>query len=119
MVDRVAAKRAALLREELTRSVQIILSQMQPRQVLLFGSLATGRVDEWSDLGLVIVAETTLPFYDRIKDIIKQVRPKAGMDILVYAPQEWDQLVKESAFVREEVIGKGKVLYERPNSSLA
>lgn len=119
MVDRVVAKRAALLREELTRSVRIILSQMQPRLVLLFGSLATGRVGEWSDLDLVIVAETTLPFYDRIKDVIRQVRPKVGMDILVYTPQEWDLLAKESAFVREEIIGKGRVLYERPDCSLA
>jgi hypothetical protein len=52
------------------------------------GPLATGHVGEWSDLGLVVIANTDLPFYERIKQVLQSVRLQAGMDIFVYTPAE-------------------------------
>lgn len=118
-VHRTARDRAVLLGEELARFTQVVLAHIRPQRVLLFGSLAAGDIDEWSDLDLVVVAETDLPFYDRIAHVIRLVRPKVGMDILVYTPQEWDKLTRESAFIREEIVGKGRVVYERPSNPMA
>ena len=41
------------------------------------------------------------------------LRPRVGVDILVYTPAEFERLSHERAFVRNEIVGKGKVLYEQ------
>ncbi|HHV61402.1 MAG TPA: type II toxin-antitoxin system MqsA family antitoxin [Firmicutes bacterium] len=114
-----AEERVRFLRDELMRFIREIVNRMHPRKVMLFGSLAAGKVQEWSDLDLVVIANTTLPFLDRIKEIMRQFHPKVGMDILVYTPEEWETLVRERPFIREEILGKGKIVYERPDDSLA
>jgi hypothetical protein len=35
------------------------------------------------------------------------------VDVLVYTPDEFERLSRERAFVREEIVGKGKVICER------
>lgn len=114
-----AKERAGLLQDELVRFVGVILQQMRPRQILLFGSVARGEIHEWSDLDLVVVAESGLPFLDRTKEVIKRVRPKVGMDVLVYTPQEWEQLLRDSPFVREEIAGKARVVYDGSSGPVA
>lgn len=113
MTTGTAAAREKLLRQELERFINVVTQQMQPECIILFGSLATGQVGEWSDLDLVVVAETDLPFYERIKQVLQLVRPKAGMDILVYTPDEWADMTSQRLFVKGEILAKGKVVYER------
>ena len=38
------------------------------RKAIVFGSVARGEADEWSDLDLVIVADTHRPFLERYLD---------------------------------------------------
>jgi hypothetical protein len=41
-------------------------------------------------------------------------RARVGVDFLVYTPKEFAQMIAENnPFIVEEVIRKGKVLYER------
>ncbi len=91
---------------------------MHPEHIILFGSLATGHVDAWSDLDLVIVAETDLGFYERIKQVLHSVRPQVGMDILVYTPTEWQEMTRQRSFIQEEVLNKGRVVYARAHRTL-
>jgi hypothetical protein len=35
-----------------------------------------------------------------------------GIDILVYTPEEFDQMAKERLFFRQEIVEKARVLYE-------
>jgi hypothetical protein len=70
-------------------------------------------VEEWSDLDLVIIKDTQAPFLDRTRQILALLRPRVGVDILVYTPQEFQQLSQERPFVRQEIIQKGQVIYER------
>lgn len=113
MTTEAAAARARLLRQDLARFIEIATQQMQPERIILFGSLATGEVDEWSDLDLVVIAETALPFYERMKHILRHVRPQAGMDVLVYTPAEWAEMARQRSFIQEEILSKGQVVYAR------
>ncbi len=106
-------KRRKLLQEELARYLPILIEQYQPERILLFGSLAGENTDEWSDLDLVIVKETERRFLDRIREVMELLKPQVGVDILVYTPEEFEQLRRERSFVRDEILAKGKVLYER------
>jgi hypothetical protein len=61
----------------------------------------------------VIVKETTAPFLDRTRQVLELLKPRVGADVLVYTPQEFDRLCRERAFLRQEILAKGKVIYER------
>ncbi len=81
--------------------------------MILFGTLAQGELHEWSDIDLVVVEETDLPFYQRLRKIRELIQPQVGLDIVVYTPEEFDQLQANSPFFREEIIAKGKIIYEQ------
>jgi predicted nucleotidyltransferase len=80
--------------------------------VILFGTLAGGHVHEWSDIDLVVVEKTVLPFFQRLRKVRKLLRPKVGIDVMVYTPEEFDQLCEDRPFFREEIVAKGEVIYE-------
>lgn len=105
--------RRALLDKELQRYLLLLQQHYYPEKVILFGSAATDQTGEWSDLDLVIVKQTDRGFLDRTKDVMRLLRPQIGVDILVYTPDEFDDLCRERPFFQNEIIAKGKVLYER------
>lgn len=105
-------KRKKRLEKELARIVSLLASKYQPQKIILFGSLANGNVKEWSDLDLAIIKETNKKFIKRLKEVVLLTDPEVGTDFLVYTPKEFSQMAKENYFVKEEIIGKGKILYE-------
>ena len=110
---RYSAERKRLLDQEMNRCVRMLTEHGSPEKVILFGTLAKGEVHEWSDIDLVVVERTQLPFFQRIRKVRKLLQPKVGMDIMVYTPEEFDQLCADRSFFREEIIGKGEIVYER------
>jgi predicted nucleotidyltransferase len=106
-------ERKQLLEQELSRYLSLLTEHGDPEQVIVFGSLATGDVRAWSDIDLVIVERTDLPFLQRLRQVRRLIRPKVGTDILVYTPEEFEQLRRERPFFREEILAKGMVVYER------
>lgn len=105
--------RQALLEKELARYVRLLREYYAPERIILFGSLVAGEIETWSDIDLLIVKETERKFLDRAREVLTLLRPRVGVDILVYTPEEFAQLAQRRAFVRDEIVGKGKVLYER------
>ena len=45
--------------------------------------------------------------------MLRLLRPRVGLDVLVYTPEEFEQLCRERAFFQHEIVQKGQVLYER------
>ncbi len=107
--------RRALLERELDRWLPLLVAHERPDKIILFGSYCAGQIGEWSDLDLVIIKETQAPFLDRTRQVLELLKPQVGVDVLVYTPKEFEQLSQERAFVRQEIVAKGKVLYERSN----
>ncbi len=111
--------RLELLEAELERFVEVAAEEFGAERIILFGSLARAlesgeeALDEWSDLDLVVVAETEQSFYERIKRLMRRVRPRVGADVLVYTPSEWERMKSERRFIKREVLEKGRVVYER------
>ncbi|MCC6299555.1 MAG: nucleotidyltransferase domain-containing protein [Anaerolineales bacterium] len=79
----------------------------------MFGSFAEKNLTEWSDIDLVVVQQTSLPFYRRIKRALQVIRPKVGVDLFIYTPEEFSKLSRERRFFQDEILDKGKVLYVR------
>jgi len=93
---------------------EILIREYQPEKLILFGSVAQGDIHEWSDLDLVVIKKTEQPLLERIEEVLRLIRPKVGLDVLVYTPEEVEDLVDERrVFVLDEIIYKGAVAYER------
>ena len=105
--------RRRMLQRELERWLPLLIENLQPEKILLFGSMANKRLNEWSDIDLVIVSQTSLPFYRRIQKVLQLLHPKVGVDLLIYTPEEFSRLSRERRFFRDEILGQGKVLYAR------
>lgn len=107
-------KRHAQLAQALDRILDILITQYQPDKIILFGSTVTGNVGEWSDLDLVIIKETPKPFIQRLKEVALLCLVPVSVDYLVYTPDEFEKMIAEgNYFIVNEVLKKGKVLYER------
>jgi predicted nucleotidyltransferase len=105
-----------LLDAELKRFIEVASEELDAEKVIIFGSFARGRAEgihEWTDLDLVVATETSLPFPQRIKRLLEVVRPKVGADVFVYTPDEWEFMKSQRPFIKEEVLKKGRVVYER------
>ena len=113
MPSQAKASRRKTLESELERIREY--AQMEPsiRQILVFGSYATGEVHEWSDLDLVIIQETEAPFLDRSMSLVRAIRPRVGIQFLVYTSGEARELIQRP-FFRHEILTKGKVLPMHP-----
>ncbi len=110
-------ERQRKLAQALQQILQTLTVQYQPDKVILFGSMVNARVGEWSDIDLVIVKDTPRPFLQRIKQVALLCRASVGVDFLVYTPSEFAQMVAEkNPFILNEVIRKGKILYERQSA---
>ena len=107
------ATRRRLLERELKRWLPLLIAHERPEKIIVFGSYCTDQVGEWSDLDMVIVKETQAPFLDRTRQVLELLKPQVGVDVLVYTPREFEQLSQERAFVRQEIVTKGRVVYER------
>lgn len=101
------------LRSELDRILDTLRIKYSPETIILFGSLADGSVKETSDIDLVIIKETKKRFIDRIGEVIKICKPTVAVDFIVYTPAEFNNLKDRGKFIKEEIIEKGKVVYEK------
>ena len=102
-------KRALFLERELRRMVHR-LRQLGAVKVILFGSYARGRVDPLTDLDLIVVLESDLPYLERTAGVYRWVAPRVAADILVYTPEEWANM-QGRPFV-QRALTEGRVVYE-------
>jgi len=84
--------------------------KMGARKVILFGSLANGIPVFSSDLDLIIIFDSDLDFLNRTAAVYNKLKPRVGVDLLVYTPEEMRKM-KTNPFL-QRVIKKGRVLYE-------
>ncbi len=107
-------KRHTVLLKALDAILEKLINEYHSDKIILFGSLATGNVTEWSDIDLAIIKKTSKPFVDRSVEAALLCLVPVGVDYLVYTPNEFSQLITtKNPFIIEEIVNKGKVLYER------
>lgn len=105
-------------RQELLKALQnmlpTIITHYDPEKIVLFGSLATGKVHEASDIDLMIIKHTDKRPIDRRMEVMRMARPRLATDFFVYTPEEVAHGGKtKQAFFLDEILAKGQVLYEK------
>jgi predicted nucleotidyltransferase len=96
-------------REELARLVKAAAGAGVER-VVLFGSTARDEAGLASDLDLLIVWDTDLPFLERTAALYRALRPQVAVDLLVYTPEEMEQMADRP--IMRQIEREGRVLYE-------
>ena len=92
-------ERKAQLDTALTQVMRTLLTQYHPEKVILFGSLASGEVEEWSDIDLLIIKETPLTFLQRGVEVALLCYTGVGVDFFVYTPTEFEQMIASQNFL--------------------
>ncbi len=104
---------------ELDRLVGLLVENVNPRMVILFGSQAGGETTEHSDLDLMIIEDERSLVGDQgklkhiaaIYRLLRVVRiPK---DILVYSVEKFEEWQGSLNHVIGRASREGRVLYER------
>ena len=98
--------------------VQAIVDEVDPEQVILFGSRGRGDKRQDSDVDLVVVeAEPFGPKRSRHKEMVKLYHAVAGFpvaaDVLVYSHDDVDYWRDSLNHVLARALREGRVLYER------
>lgn len=94
--------------------IQQIIDQCHPQRVVLFGSHAYGRVSRDSDVDLLVVMQSRKRSVERTVEVTKSLRfYPFPMDILVRTPREIRKRLRMGDSFYEEILERGKVLYER------
>ena len=99
-------------------AVRQILQRHSPlfRRAYIFGSVATGEGDEHSDVDLIVVRETKLPFFDRVREVFEMVLALAPVDMLIYTEEEIKLLLEEPGrYFLKDIVATG-VLVEGTQS---
>lgn len=98
------------LERELER-MTALFPVMGVKKAILFGSLARGDVTESSDIDLVIIKDSCKGFLDRVEEALVILDPRVALDVLVYTPKEFQELVENTPFF-QRVVREGRVVYE-------
>lgn len=83
----------------------------EPERVILFGSHARG--EPAADIDVIIIKDTAERFLDRLKQVYERWTLPVAVDILVYTPAEWDQMVTEERGFIMRIVREGREIYAR------
>lgn len=98
---------------EIKRIVEQIIKFYKPEKIILFGSLAEGRIGEGTDIDLFIIKDD-IPDYgvDRIRQLDKMIRYRLATDFIVYRPVEVQRRLELGDPFIKNIFEDGKVLYD-------
>jgi len=91
--------------------VSEVVRKLNPDLVILFGSFATGDINEGSDIDILVVANFKEDFLDRIRTLMDMNTFKIPIEPVGYTPEEFQEMKRKKNTFVLEVVEKGKVLY--------
>jgi predicted nucleotidyltransferase len=100
--------------KSLRPAIQRIVDELNPEKIILFGSYAYGKPTPHSDVDLLIILKTNASLKERSWKVSRLLLPRPfPVDILVKTPREVEKALKSGDFFLQEILARGKVLYER------
>ena len=114
-----------------TKYIQEIVDKFKsidPHLIMLFGSYAYGTPDEDSDVDILLVTnddfmpetfDERLEYRLAIKKMIRETVKKIPVDLLIYSRPMFQKFRELNSSFSQEILTKGKKLYESNNPRLA
>ena len=104
-----------LTQAEIDAELASLVEMLKPyaaQRIILHGSLARGDWSRASDIDLIIVKDTDLPFTKRISEVIGLCDTTLSVEPLIYTPEELAAMLAAGSSFLEKALRQGKVLYE-------
>jgi predicted nucleotidyltransferase len=95
-----------------------VAERFRPEKIILFGSYAYGQPHADSDVDILIIMPARNELDQAVK-ICLAVDYHFPLDLLVRTPQNLGRRLAEGDSFLQEVLDRGKVLYEKTNGRLA
>ena len=99
--------------ERIARYKQKVVHELNPKRIILFGSLARGDFNEGSDVDLVVIGDWQQDFLDRIKVLLDLNEFGLPLEPVGYTEDEFATMSNQGNRFITEVISTGKVIYSR------
>lgn len=104
-------------RSDIRKFSDAVAREFRPEKIILFGSYAYGKPDEDSDVDLLVIMPRARKRGERMSVKIRHaVRRNFPLDLLVQTGAEVSKRIKWGDFFLQEVMKRGKVLYETPHA---
>ena len=109
---RVDISRSEEIFERIEKYKDLVVKELRPEVVVLFGSFAKRDINEGSDVDIMVIADFKEGFLDRVKlllDLNDEMR--LPLEPVGYTSKEFQRMLEEgNPFIRE-VFVSGKILY--------
>ena len=104
-------------KEELNEIRDVILSEIEPFQIVLFGSYATGKQNEDSDIDLMILIKEEITRKEKLNILFniekRFLKLKYDIDIILKNWNEFNKYKKYIGTVNYDVSREGKILWTK------
>jgi predicted nucleotidyltransferase len=95
-----------------------IIQRFHPDKIILYGSYGYGNPGQDSDVDILVVLPFEVRCAQKAAEILIQTDPHFPVDLLARTPQQVEERVALGDFFIKEIVEKGKVIYEAPNSRM-
>ncbi|MDI6735487.1 MAG: nucleotidyltransferase domain-containing protein [bacterium] len=103
--------------DRFNKEIQGIVEQLiriyKPEKIILFGSLAKGKMKEGTDIDFFIIKKDAPELgIDRIRQLDALIKYRLATDFIVYKPEEVKERLKIGDPFIKSILKEGKVLYD-------
>lgn len=95
-----------------------IATEFKPQRIILFGSYAYGKPTQDSDVDLLVLMPFKGNGLSKALQMLTKLKPKFSVDLLVRTPKDLEMRLRNNDWFLQEVLNRGRVLYESPNSRM-
>jgi len=95
--------------------VEVLKTNYKPKKIILFGSCVRGKVNKNSDIDMLIIKDTKAKYGERwfeVGKLVRHLKKPLPFEPFTLTPQELKRHLSRNLFL-QEIIKKGKVLYEK------
>lgn len=103
------------MKKTLKKIIDYAVGIAEPEMIILFGSMANGEINSFSDVDILIVSENNSTKRDiiaRISSYSNELSLKA--DVLVYSRLEIERETQKAGSFIKAIVKSGKIVYKNP-----
>ncbi|MBW4669007.1 MAG: nucleotidyltransferase domain-containing protein [Cyanomargarita calcarea GSE-NOS-MK-12-04C] len=99
----------------ITEITQRIVDELNPEEIILFGSYAWGNPHKYSDLDLCVIVPDNIPEFDRIEWGVRALNAvndlMVDVDIAIKTRRDVETFKSVPASLTKKIVEQGKLLY--------
>lgn len=97
-----------VLQEFINKKLDILKKKLKPEGIIFFGSRASGKASEESDIDIIIISEmfADIKFVKRAAYILKLLHYPRHIDAICYTPSEFERM-KNMSIILKDALNSG------------